>query len=1015
MVPVELRLRNFLSYGEEVPPLDFTPFHIACLSGPNGAGKSALLDAITWALWGEARKPRGVTAPEPHLLRLGATEMQVQFIFDLEGDRYLVRRTYTVKQRGRGVRLDLQIYDPQRGTYHTLTEPTLRATQEKLIRILRMDYTTFINSALILQGRPDEFSRQPPSKRKEVLAEILSLSHYERLAERAREKARERRQSVQAQEGLLESLQEQLQQRSALEQELERIEGSLREVKALFREKEEELQRWQKTVQELEAKRHQRENAQETLRRLQQMLTTLRHQTEEARKQWQEACDWVSREEEIRQRHARYEALRRQLQEMERKAEQRRALEEEAMALREAIAREKQRLQSTLEARRERLDEMEAFLRKHASLLQRAEEIRAGAKRWEEVQRELQRQEALRQERDRLEEGARELEQSLARRRAEWEGRKQALQKELEKLRAEANAEPALWARLQETQRRLQHLEDLQQQRQTALEERERLRSRYETLKKEYQRLQQEMGTLQEKLHLLGTASTARCPLCNTPLGPEGFLHVRQEYEQRLQELAQQQEALKEEGRCIQQQLKKRETLLQEWEEALHELPDLQREQASLQQQWEQAKQARQDIPLKEEELARLQRELEEGAYAPEVAHRLAEVRRQQQALGYDPRHHQSLQQEENQLRPFATQLGQLEQVEQQAEQIRSQKPALEQEIAALEEQLRTRRYAEAEQARWEELKRQVEALGYDREAHRRLQEEVEQAQVVKVEMERLEEFRRRLPELEATQQNLERQLQENLAEEERLQTLLAASEEALQRLPEAQSTLESLQKEREDLKRRQEELQTQRARCQGRLQHLDEMEREYRRVLRERDRLRREQYLYEQLTRAFGKDGIQAWLIEQALPEIERIANDYLRRLTQGRAQLSIEPIRDLKTGGLKETLDINISDEAGTRPYEMFSGGEAFRIDFALRIALSHLLAHRAGTRLRTLIIDEGFGTQDRMGLDLMVDAIREVAQDFDKVLVITHLEELKNEFPVRIEVSRSPERGSWFEVVM
>ena len=49
MIPVRLELKNFMSYGEQVTPLDFHGMHIACLSGDNGNGKSALLDAITGA------------------------------------------------------------------------------------------------------------------------------------------------------------------------------------------------------------------------------------------------------------------------------------------------------------------------------------------------------------------------------------------------------------------------------------------------------------------------------------------------------------------------------------------------------------------------------------------------------------------------------------------------------------------------------------------------------------------------------------------------------------------------------------------------------------------------------------------------------------------------------------------------------------------------------------------------------------------------------------------------------
>ena len=55
MIPQTLLLRNFMCYRDELPPLDFAGIQIACLSGENGAGKSALLDAMTWALWGEAR------------------------------------------------------------------------------------------------------------------------------------------------------------------------------------------------------------------------------------------------------------------------------------------------------------------------------------------------------------------------------------------------------------------------------------------------------------------------------------------------------------------------------------------------------------------------------------------------------------------------------------------------------------------------------------------------------------------------------------------------------------------------------------------------------------------------------------------------------------------------------------------------------------------------------------------------------------------------------------------------
>ncbi len=174
-----------------------------------------------------------------------------------------------------------------------------------------------------------------------------------------------------------------------------------------------------------------------------------------------------------------------------------------------------------------------------------------------------------------------------------------------------------------------------------------------------------------------------------------------------------------------------------------------------------------------------------------------------------------------------------------------------------------------------------------------------------------------------------------------------------------------------------------------------------------------REKGVYEELGAAFGKKGIQALIIETVLPEIEEEANRLLSRMTDNRMHIKMETQRAYKTRkGEEETLDINISDELGTRRYEMYSGGEAFRINFALRIALSKLLARRAGAPLPTLIIDEGFGTQDSGGREKLVEAINSIQDDFEKILVITHIEELKDAFPVRIEVTKTAE-GSMIEV--
>jgi exonuclease SbcC len=171
---------------------------------------------------------------------------------------------------------------------------------------------------------------------------------------------------------------------------------------------------------------------------------------------------------------------------------------------------------------------------------------------------------------------------------------------------------------------------------------------------------------------------------------------------------------------------------------------------------------------------------------------------------------------------------------------------------------------------------------------------------------------------------------------------------------------------------------------------------------------------VYQELQRAFGKNGVQAMLIEQAIPEIEEEANRLLSNMTRGRMQVRFETQRDTKSGATVETLDIHISDgQGGTRAYETYSGGERYRINFSIRIALSKLLARRAGAQLRMLVIDEGFGTQDVEGRDGLIGALNAVQDDFSCILAITHIEELKNAFNVRIEVEKTPE-GSEITIV-
>ena len=157
MIPLKLTLQNFLCYRDDNHTLDLSGIRVACLCGNNGHGKSALLDSITWALWGKARG-----GGHADLIHYGRSDMWVELEFQAAEARYCVTRRFSAP---RGSSLELQIH--AQGVFFPITGNAIRETQAKIDSIIGMDYDTFINSAFLIQGRADEFTNKtPPSARK---------------------------------------------------------------------------------------------------------------------------------------------------------------------------------------------------------------------------------------------------------------------------------------------------------------------------------------------------------------------------------------------------------------------------------------------------------------------------------------------------------------------------------------------------------------------------------------------------------------------------------------------------------------------------------------------------------------------------------------------------------------------------------------------------------------------------------------------------------------------------------
>ena len=336
--------------------------------------------------------------------------------------------------------------------------------------------------------------------------------------------------------------------------------------------------------------------------------------------------------------------------------------------------------------------------------------------------------------------------------------------------------------------------------------------------------------------------------------------------------------------------------------------------------------------------------------------------------------------------------------------------------LKEVEKVLEAGKYAVDEHKQLAKLDRQLEKLGYDVAAHDRAREEELELRTVEEEYANLKSAKEVSKQIESEIANLKSEIKNREAEIETLEAEYATAQASLNAAQAGAPNLEEAERELFRLREAENKTRSELGGAQQRVDILDVQRARRAAFEKQCEELQRQIGRHRTLERAFGKDGVPALLIEQALPQIEDKANELLDRLSDG--QMSIRfatqiEYKDKRRDDLRETLDIQISDGAGIRNYEMYSGGEAFRVNFAIRLALSKILAQRKGARLQTLVIDEGFGSQDTQGRQRLIEAINLVKNDFAKILVITHLDELKDAFPTRIEVQKT-ERGSTLHVI-
>ncbi|MBA3362169.1 MAG: SMC family ATPase [Acidimicrobiia bacterium] len=173
-----------------------------------------------------------------------------------------------------------------------------------------------------------------------------------------------------------------------------------------------------------------------------------------------------------------------------------------------------------------------------------------------------------------------------------------------------------------------------------------------------------------------------------------------------------------------------------------------------------------------------------------------------------------------------------------------------------------------------------------------------------------------------------------------------------------------------------------------------------------ERDRVNAERELAKKLAGELAANKFKKWIFDEVFRALVEGANLRLADLTSGQYELAV-------TDNDFEVIDRFAADKR--RGVKSLSGGETFLVSLALAIALADEVAAAAGSHvaLDSFFLDEGFGTLDTESLDVVARVIAELGAAGKTVGIVTHVEELADQMPVRYEVRRVGGSGTVTQV--
>jgi exonuclease SbcC len=291
--------------------------------------------------------------------------MEVEFDFAVGQQPYrIIRKRSKPKRRGRSGRTILEFQIATGDGFRSITGDSITQTQQKIIDILHMDYPTFTNSAFLRQGHADEFTVKRPVERKQVLADILGLSFYDELEERAKDLAKQQETEKTQLDSALKDISDELVRKPAYKVEFEEAQSELSRIEKVTKEQESRLNRLRQEKESLENKKAQLIQLEEHIRDTERDLKRWDDQLKQHHAQLKEYEELIDQRSTIEEGYTQFSLVKKLSNELDQK-----------FKLVAALSERKHQLEMTI------IQAGEALITNHALAQSRIKELEASSQK----------------------------------------------------------------------------------------------------------------------------------------------------------------------------------------------------------------------------------------------------------------------------------------------------------------------------------------------------------------------------------------------------------------------------------------------------------------------------------------------------------------------------------------------------------------------------------------------------------------------------------------------------------